>query len=279
MAKIQNQKIKTEQAPNVQDKKIEKTKMSNFLFGLLAFLVATFIMAAVFGGALYLIIHNNINGFAERYRDNIKNIPLLRMALPVPPDPEDPKYLSDEEIIRKYQELRATRDTLARQLEEANKKIAELQKYKDNFESLQAEIDKQSKELDARKLQLDEQEKQLSEDKRQVDELVAKGDRDGFKEFFEKIDKDTAQRLYSEIMKEEALNQEAKKFAQMYEQMDPSAAARIFEEMGASKLELVVDILRYMKKDSYALVVEAMNSEFAAKVTEKMAGLYLPGKG
>ena len=58
-------------------------------------------MLAVIGGAFYFIMHNNINGIGERYRKNLQAIPVLKLALPSVKDPDDPKYLTDDEIKKK----------------------------------------------------------------------------------------------------------------------------------------------------------------------------------
>jgi len=57
-------------------------------------LITLIVIVSVVGGVFFIVIKNNVNGLAEKYRNNLKNIPVLRMALPPPPadyDPLDPK--------------------------------------------------------------------------------------------------------------------------------------------------------------------------------------------
>jgi len=76
------------------------------------------------GGVFFIVIKNNVNGLAEKYRNNLKNIPVLRMALPPPPadyDPLDPKNLKLDELIEKYNQFRKENGELAKKLEETEK--------------------------------------------------------------------------------------------------------------------------------------------------------------
>ncbi len=272
--KDKNEAIHEPQSPKPQGSDNQKGK-KGFLFGLLAFVTALIIMFAVIGGAFFIVIHNNINGIGERYRKEIQGIPLLSMALPKVADPDDPQYLTQDQIKEKYQEYRKKNDELAKQLDEANKKISELQKVKDEQDKIKAESDKIKKDAQEQKEQTDLKEKQLLDDKKKLDELIANGDKAGFKAYFEKIDKENAQKLYTEILEEQKADEDAVKFAKLYESMDAGAAASIFEQLGDEKIDLVVDTLRYMKKEASAAVMAAMTPDYAAKITERLSKYYL----
>lgn len=259
------------ESPKSQEKQGDKTKRNGIVFGLLAVLTAIAIIVIVFGGAFFILIRNNVNGLADKYRKQIQPVPVLNMVLPKVQDPEDPKLLSDEEIREKYAELMKHRDELAGRVKESDKKIAELQKYKEDSEKLMEESESLKKALQEQQVKLDDKEKKLQEDKQKLDEMVAKNDKAGFKEFFEKIDSETAARLYSEILTEQKADEDTKKFAKIYEEMDAGAAAKIFEEMGDARLDLVVDALKSMNRENSAEILAAMNSSYAAKVTEKLS--------
>jgi len=254
----------------------EKRKnKKSFLFGLSAVLVSILIIVLIFGGVFYFIISKNINGFAERYRTEISTIPVLKHALPEVEDLEDPKYLSDEEIRKKYQELRQLRDELKDQLAEAQKRIEEMQQQIDERDKKITEYQALEEELKNKIAEADNGLKELEEAKYKFQEEVAKQDRSGFIEFYKDMDKIKAEQLYIEILKNEKVDQEVKSFVKIYENMEPKSAAKIFEQMGDSKLSLVVDIMKNMKKDICAQVLAAMSPEYASKVSEGLSKLYI----
>lgn len=275
MAKEKQATVQPAQSPKPQGSETQKDSKNGILFGLIAFLTALVIMLAVFGGAFYVVVHNNVNGIGEKYRNQLQKIPVLKLALPAVPDPEDPKYLTDSDIRARYAEMKKQKDDLTRQLSDTNKKIAELQKYKDSQDSANAENTKNQNDINAQKAQLDAQKKQLEEDRKKLNEMIASGDKAGFKDYFEKVDKDTAQKIYTQIMQEQKASDDAVKFAKLYESMDPAAAAAIFEQMGTAKLDTVVEILKNMKKDASAEVIAAMTPSFGATVTDKLSKTYL----
>jgi len=270
-----NKAAQTAAGPNPQGSDNQQGKKGGILFGLLAFFTAVIVMAGILGGAFYMIIHNNVNGLADRYRKNIQSIPVLKLALPNPADPFDPKLFAPEELKSKYQELRAIRDDLTQKLNDANRKISELQKYKDELDRIKAENEKLKADAQAQKDQLDAERKKLEADTKKVNEMIASGDKTGFKEYFEKVDKETAAKVYQQIMQEQKAREDTKKFVQLYEGMDAAAAAAIFEQMGNSKMDTIVEILKNMKKDSSAQIIASMTPAFAATVTDRLSKVYL----
>lgn len=262
------------QSPDMQGSKGQKSGMKGVIFGLLAFLTALAIIFAVIGGAFYIIIHNNINGLAEKYRKELQNIPVIKLALPalpVQPDPEDPKNLTDAELREKYSEVRKKRDELESLLKEANKKITELQTKVDEMDKIKTDADSKLKAAEDKNAQAEALQKKLADERKKLDEMALRGDKAGFRDYFEKADKEVAKKIYEEIMKDQKASDEAKKVTQMYEVMDPAASAKIFEQMGNAKIDLVVDILKSMKKETTAEVLAAMDATFASKVAERLS--------
>lgn len=248
-----------------EDKNKDKNaKIDNFKFGILAFLVAVIIMAGILLGAFYLIVHNNVYGVAETHRKEIQNMPLLRWALPKPPDPEDPEYMTEKEIRNKYIEIKTQRDDLSEQLKETNRVINELKIYKDGYEKVMIEKEEE-------KSKLEEEKKKIESDRVEIQKFAAEGNKEDFKKYFEAMDKDKAEELYREILLEEKIDADIKKFVQIYENMDETAVAKIFNEMGEEKIELVIEILTKMKKENSSAILTEMDPVFASKVTEKMA--------
>jgi|LSQX01.2.fsa_nt_gb flagellar motility protein MotE (MotC chaperone) len=254
-------------SPMAQGSEPKQKKNRGILFGVLALLSAMAVMAVVVGGAFYIIIKNNVKGLAEEYRNDIKRIPILSLALPPEPeeyDPLAPKNLSEEELLDNYNVFRKEREELSKELEKTNKRVKELEGYKSESEGLKAENERIKAESEAEK-------EKLEEEKKKIDELVAYGDKEGFKEFFASVNKDTAEKIYQEILREKIAEEGAKSFAQIYEKMDPAAAAKIFEELGTQKIDLVVNALKNMKKEVAAEILASMDESFAAKVSDKLS--------
>ncbi len=257
--------------PKTQGK---EKKGKGILFTLLTLLAVVAVIAAVFGGVFYFVIHNNMNGLAERYRSTIQRIPLARLALPAVPDPLDPRYMTPEDIKSKYVEFRAENERLKQELAAAKTKLDEYQGITDDYENLKADTEKKQQDIKEREAAMDQRELQLKEMKQKIDELAANGDKEAFREYFEKVDPENAKQLYAEIVKEQQSDANTKKFAQVYEAMDAAAAAQIFEQLGNSGIDMTAVTLKAMKKENSAEILASMTSDFAAKVTEKLNELF-----
>ena len=95
-----------------------------------------------------------------------------------------------------------------------------------------------------------------------------------FKEYFGMINPENAQKIYEELIVQEAIEQEAIEFARIYQTMDAGAAAKIFEELGDAKIDLVVNTLKNMNNKNAAQILEEMDENYAAKVTQKLSEEY-----
>lgn len=254
-------------------KKDGKKKRSKF-FTIFMILLDIVIIVAAFTAVFYFIFYNNIGGVTQKYYSTVKSIPLLNLALPEAPDPLNPKYMTQGEIRDKYIEYKTENEQLKKQLDEAGKKTGELQGFKDDYDKLTNEAQTILQSLKMRETAIAAKEKQLEEQKGKLDEMIAKGDKEGFKEYFETIDPENAALLYEDAVKQQQTDENVKKFAQVYAEMDPASAAAIFEQLGTSKLDMITETLKAMAKDKSSKILEAMTPDFAAKVTEKLNTLY-----
>lgn len=250
------------------------SKGKGLLFTILTFFIAVLIVGTILGGTFYVIIHNNVNGLGERYRKNLQNVPILRLALPKPADPLDPQYMTNQEIREKYNEFRALNEELNKLLAEKEKANSELLKYKEEYENYKSENDKTAEELKANQAALDEEKLKFEAIKNEIQQLIANGNKDGFKEYFDEVSPEIAREVYTSVVKQQQVDANIKKFAQIYEVMDPAAAAAIFEQMGSSKIDMLAETLKSMKKEMSAEILAAMSPEFASKLTEKLDELY-----
>jgi flagellar motility protein MotE (MotC chaperone) len=249
-------------------------KGKGILATLLTFLAVIVVIAAVFGGVFYFVIHNNVNGLAERYRSSLQGIPVLKLALPAVADPLDPKYLTEGEIRQKYQEFRKKNEELTKQLAEANSQLTEAQKYKTDYDAMKQESEKIRQEVKDRQGSLDQKELELKDLEKKVNELIANGDKEGLKEYFESVDAETAKAIYAEVVKEQQADANVKKFAQIYAAMDASAAASIFEQLGKTQIDMIAQTLETMSKENSSEILASMTPAFAAEVTKKLDALY-----
>ncbi len=249
-------------------------KSKGAAFVLLTILAVVLIIAAVIGGTFYFIIKNNTGGFADRYRQTIQTIPVLRSALPAVSDPLDPKYLSEDELKNKYTEFRNENESLRKELEAKNKELEVYSALKEEYESGKLAAESKIKQAEKRNGDLDLKEAELKELKAQIDKLIAMGDKDSFAAYFESIDAESAKELYSQVVKEQQLDAKTSEFAQIYAAMDEASAAAIFQQLGEGKLDMITKILMAMSKKDSSAILESMTPSFAAKVTEKLDELY-----
>ncbi|HOQ06579.1 MAG TPA: DUF615 domain-containing protein [Clostridiales bacterium] len=253
-----------------------KKKRSKF-FTISMIVLDVIIIIAAFSAVFYFIVYNNIGGVTEKYYSSIKSIPFLKLALPEPPDPLNPKYMTQSEIRRKYLEFKDEVDKLEEELEQANARVGELSLYMEDYDRLVREADEKLQELNEREAAIAEKEKQLEELRKQIDITIANGDREAFVEYFESIDPENAAAIYESIILKQQTDENVKKFAQVYAEMDAGSAAAIFERMGTSKLDMIAETLKAMNRKQAAGIIQEMSPDFAARVTEKLNELYIGG--
>ena len=92
---------------------------------------------------------------------------------------------------------------------------------------------------------------------------------DEYIKYYESMDPETAENLYKEVVKKEAVSDEIKEYAQAYSEMKPKQAAAIFEGM-TDNLDLVAKILGVMEPDDRGAILGVMDSTVAAKITKIM---------
>jgi len=267
-------KVKTKAEAPVPQGSDSKGGSGGFLHGLLTVLLSILIVLAVFGGAFYYVLKNNIYNLGEYFRPRIEKTPIIRHALPPLPaweDPDDPKHLTQAELIKKYNEYRSDKADLTLRLEEANRRIMELESEKERLSSLKDEAE--AARLDNEKLleKIEQERAQLQKEKEEVAQIIARGNPEGLKDYFNRIDPETAQKIYTDIIKQEAADQQVKTMAKTYAEMEPANAAAILTELTSKDTDLVLDIISLMKSDESAEIMENMEPELAAELIKKLA--------
>jgi flagellar motility protein MotE (MotC chaperone) len=244
------------------------------LHGLLTVLLSILVVVVVFGGAFYYVLKNNIYGMGEQFRPRLQKVPVLRHALPPLPeteDPDDPKYLTQKELIDKYNALRSQISDLAARLEEANLLIRKYEGEKEQADTHRVELEAEKQHNEETLKQIEKQTAQLEQDKKELSRLIAEGDPGGFTEYFQKIEPQAAQEIYQQLISEDIVNQELKTLAKTYESMDEANAANIMTELGNKDMPLLLDLIGSMKPVVAAKIIENMEQGFAADLLRSLA--------
>ncbi len=269
-------KVASKDKKSSLDKRDGSSKNS-VLFYVLTIITAILLVALIIGGLFFLAIKNNVNGIADSMGDSIENIPILRLALPAKPDTEDEKNMTEEQVRKKYNQIKGDKATLDKQIADLTDQVEQLTKQLSAKDTNAALLQEQKAALEKDKLQLTTDNASLKKDFNDVSAAIANGDTTEFKKYFEKLDPKNAADLYAQILKDEKLRDDVKKYCSIYEAMDASAVASIMEKMGTAKMSLIIEIMKNLKKDTSAKILTEMTPAFAATVSERLAKVYNVG--
>ncbi len=254
-----------------------KPVKNSILFYILTIITAFLLVALIIGGIFFLAIKNNVNGIGESMGDSVKNIPILSWALPEKPEPEDEKNMTEEEVRKKYIEIKAEKILLDEKLSDLNKQVEQLNKQVSAKDSNSSLLQQQKDTLEKDKLTLAADNASLKKDLEDISSTIANGDTAEFKKYFEKIDPKIAADIYAQVLKDEEISEDVKKYCSIYETMDASAVAEIMEQMGSGKMTLIIEIMKNLKKDTSADILTEMTPAFAAELSVQLAKEYNVG--
>lgn len=94
-------------------------------------------------------------------------------------------------------------------------------------------------------------------------------DTDTYKEWYNSLDAEYAEKVYREIIEADQVDQEILDLASAYESMDAKDAAEILESM-KNDLDTVALIMNNMSSSARGKILAEMDPEFAAIVTKKL---------
>lgn len=275
----------TKQNPKVNDKASDNnqpaaktdtlsTKSGKKKPGLFSFLLPILFATTIIFGIWGYFIKANKFGLGERFRPNLKNIPVVKMILPPSPDPEAAEYFSESQLIERYEEYRAKVKELNKQVEDHKTTIADLEKYKNNEVTMRNEVSQQKAQNEEERKKIEEERKRLQEEKLKFAEKVKNADEEGFMEFFENMDPEIAKQIYEKVLREQMISEDVKNYVKTFENMEPANAAQILENMSLGNMDLAVNILKIMKKKSAAEILANMDPNVAANIADMMAVEY-----
>ncbi|PYG89822.1 hypothetical protein LY28_00419 [Ruminiclostridium sufflavum DSM 19573] len=250
---------------------------SSLPFYIISIFTALLLVVLIIGSVFFFAIKSNVNGIADSMGDTLAGIPVLRLALPERPDIEDEKNMTEEEVRAKYSGLRNDKEELDKQVSDLTNQVEQLNKQLTAKDSGSGLLQQQNDEMEKENLKLTADNESLRKDFENISDAIAKGDTAAFKTYYEKIDSETAAKLYKEILQDEKISDDVKKYCSIYEEMDAGAVASIMEQMGSGKMTLIVEILKNLNKKTSGEILAEMTPSFAAKVSEQLAKIYNVG--
>ena len=238
------------------------------LFSIISLLSALIVIAVVLFGSLFILIRMNVMGVADTYKESISKVPLLNLALPADEELEE---VTVETLSRDIEALKKENADLKKREEIALTELERLRKVEDEFEARMLVNDEKTRSLEKQVADLEADRKRIEEVKYEVERMIAEGDKEGFSEYFDMVEPAIAREIYAQIIQDQKVTGEARDFIKLYEGVEAKTTASIFEEMGLSRLDLIVECLRNMKKDVASEIISEMSVEFAAAVTLRLA--------
>lgn len=247
------------------DEKTQTEKPGGFLHSITTVLLAVLIVAVVSVGVFYFMGKKNINGFADSLIVYIPNYPILKYFIPeIMPeyDPEDPMYLTDKQILDKYNEQREKIKNLNASLAEANATIELLRKGDDDKVQQETLLEQNERVLES----IEAERIALEKDKKELERVILQGDKEIIAEYLQKMDKVTAEAIYADIAKEMVIDDKKKLLAEPFTKMDAQGAANMLSELYAQDTEALLDILEGMEPKNMAPILEKMDPKESAKI-------------
>lgn len=264
LKKAEKERKKAEKKAKKNGEGTEEDGMEESGGSKIAIFFVTLIIIIVWLAILALLVKWDVGGFGSTVLSPIlKDVPYVNMILPESED-EEPQYSSGS-VEYAYQTL----DAAIARIKELETQIQEAQEKTSNDSAvkaeLQAEVDRLSNyEADVKAFE--------AEKAKFYEEVVFADnapDITEYKSYYESIDPANAEALYKQVVKQNAEDEELKKYIGMYSNMKAKQAAAIFDTM-TDNLKLVAKILENMDSNTSASILGAMDSTTAAKVTEIM---------
>ena len=240
---------------NIPEVKKEEEKKGSKIISFLIALLIIIIWLAVFA----LLIKMDVGGFGSRVLTPVlEDVPIINKILPGNggyTDSEGNTYKNLGEAMARIAELELQLDAMN------SSGVAN----SDYIAQLEAEIERlKTFEADQKAF-----EERVAEFNREVVFSDKAPDIEEYKKFYEGIDEENAAILYQQVIEQLQVDANMKEQGERFAKMEPATAADILSEM-TGDLDLVCNILKSMKTQQSAEIIQNMESEFAAKVTKKM---------
>lgn len=209
-------------------------------------------------GGFILAIKFDLGGFGSNVLAPVlKDVPIVNQILPSEGGAgEKREYKTLEEALKRIDELEMQLESQSNSSGVDSSYIAEL-------------------EAEVKRLKVFEKEQEkFAEEKKQFDEEVvyadAAPDITEYQKYYENMNPDNAAEIYRQVIEQVQYDQKVTEQAERYANMEPAAAAEILDVMSSADLDLVCAILKNMKTDASALILQELDSNVAAKITKRM---------
>lgn len=227
-----------------------------------AVIIATIIFIAIWLAILALVIKMDIGGFGSTVLHPIlKDVPYINKILPETVPEDEPAvdaqypYTTLDEAIDRIKELEVELSNAQSQTQDNSDYVAQLEAEVERlkgFESEQSAFEEEKTEF-YKEVVFNENAPDISE----------------YRAYYESIDPANAEVLYKQVIQQEEADSQIQEYATTYASMKPKQAAALMEQM-TDDLQLVAKILNNMDTDARAKILDAMNSEVAARLTKIM---------
>ncbi|MCI8409245.1 MAG: hypothetical protein HFJ09_08265 [Lachnospiraceae bacterium] len=209
-------------------------------------------------GAFALAIKLDVGGLGSNVLAPVlKDVPLINRILPSgSANAERKEYATLDEALKRIKELELQLESQSSSKGVDSNYIAELEA-----------------EVNRLKVFEKEQEK-FAEEKKKFDEEVvyadAAPDITEYQKYYENMNPDNAAEIYRQVIEQVQYNKEVTEQAERYANMEPAAAAAILDTMTSADLDMVCAILKNMKTEASALILQELDANVAAKITKRM---------
>lgn len=229
--------------------------------GFATFLTTIFIVV-LWIAVICIVIKMDVGGFGSSVLTPIlKDVPVVSKILPGNSQTET----TDAESFGGYTSLR-----------DAVNQIEVLEKQLEQVKNESKEKDTEINTLKAEVLRLqpfEEKQVEFQRIRTEFYEDVIYADNgpgaEEYRKYYESMDPATAEYLYKQVVAQLEESKEIQDYAATYAQMKPKAAAAVFEKMD-KETKLVARILKTMSSEDRAKIMDAMDADFAAKLTKIM---------
>lgn len=247
-----NDENKNDNIDKKPEKKKEKKKGKKKGKGKIVFLI---VLLLLFGAGVAIFGFNVGNIRDEYVYPLLRDIPVIGEWIPQEENAEQDEYsdLTKEQLIVQNKKLIAEKKTL-----EEDKK------------TLTNKISDNSKEI-ARLKEIEANQLKFQNEKAEFDRKIAENDIKAFKDYYESVYPENADKIYKEIVTQEAADKKLKQYVQPFESMKKDAAAKVLEEMIGTDMEQVVRILNNISSEQRGAILGAMEPANAAAVVKQMA--------
>lgn len=222
----------------------------------------TLLLVVIWLGITVLLIKLDVGGIGTNFvAPIIKDVPVLNKILPADSITET----GDVESYYGYSSLSDAVEQIRVYENQIDSQLDVIETYENQITALTAEVERlqtfENNQVEFQRIKTEFYEEVIyNEDGPGVE---------GFIEYYESMDPETAKQIYQQVVTVEVYNAEIEAYAQAYSEMKPKEAAEIFEAM-TDDLDLAAKILGAMQPDDRGKILGVMDPVIAARITKIM---------